>query len=96
MSRESKPKQDNSKIGEDLLITCSSGRQFIIRNIGERTKSLVEGYALSGESIPIEISNIERVCLVDLEISETGSIYPPMIQPEMHDPHASETVLEKE
>lgn len=92
MARESKPKTQE-QIGQDLLITCKSGRQFVMRNVTKRSADLVEAHALSGQPLSIEISDIVKADWVDSEISHSGSIYPPVIQTElhegdMHEPHA--------
>lgn len=92
MSRESKPKT-KEQVGQDLLITCKSGAQFIMRNVSRRSSVMVEAHALSGQPLSIEISDIVKADWVESEISHSGSIYPPAIQTDvheddMHEPHA--------
>lgn len=77
MARQSKQKKDETK-SSDMLITCKSGKQFIFRNVSKNSSDIVSGHALSRQPLTVEISDIEKVEWVVLEISkEKEVIYPP-------------------
>lgn len=61
----------------------------MFRNVSDRTASLVEAHALSGQTMTVEISEIEAVEWVESEILNLGRIYPPETQNQMHEAHAS-------
>lgn len=97
MTRISNGKKDSKKIGEDLLIRCKSGAEFIMRNIGRKTISKVEGHAISGQILSVEISDIVGMEIVSIDIKKPEDSY--VLDGEtklMHDDHAQEKGKENE